>query len=955
MRFFLTLAFVLTYSTGIHALTINLSNGQSQTTVPNLFGATELVFNVPAAATAYLSVSFDCKGTTGITSSSIPFRKIGPGKLIVISTVKSASNVFVEGGTLQIGNGTVNGDISVTSTGAYTVSSSATLRFEPSSTTPTFGYNVSGAGTVAFAGNIHITGVISTTGKTVESGITHIGNNGTTGSITGNITVNNWATLRFYHTDTYTYAGVISGAGHVSNFGSGKTILTGANTYTGITYVDNGTLQIGNGSTGSISANTTSSIWISSNGVLHFEPGAAMTVAKTITGAGGKVQVKGTSTKTVTFTGDNTYSGGTTIHSGSYLYIGAGGTTGAIAGNVLNSGVLIFNRSNEYKYAGIISGQGQVTKQGTGKTVLLGQNTYTGSTTVSAGTLQIGDGQTNGIIGYYATKIDIGSGANLRIEPYASFIGTFWPNITGAGNVQVKGGLRLGGTGNTYSGTTTIEANSSLYIGSAETGTVTDGSLASSRIVNNGKLIFCRSNAFTYGGVISGTGEVIKRNTGTLTLTGANTYEGLTDIYDGTLLLGSGGTIASSAAVYLMSNTAKFSITGAGGNKTVKGLHTNGVSLTGAECILGANTLQIGTSATVNEGNCTFAGIFSGTGGVTKTGLGAFEMMGANTATGTFTHNTGTVVFYNRWRGNYILNGGTLDVRGSVSIGNAGVGTFSMVSGKIVMNLLSSASPAKSYITIAGNAGATNVTLAISASVGNNQVLMTAAGGFTSTTPYTLDMPGFAASLNAGGTSLSLNVSTIDNTPPIVGGSGIINGTVVSDTEVELSWTAANDGTGGTPQANLRYYVYRSTSNNISTVANCTSNGTLLNPGGTLNLTSCGVMGLTPGASYYFNVVVADLADNRAAYTAKSLTTTSVGNEQTGQNATLRAYPNPTTGKLRIMNYELREGSMVEIYDAYGKKQAQIKNPRAEIDISHLPTGIYFLNVDGKTVKVVKQ
>ena len=74
-------------------------------------------------------------------------------------------------------------------------------------------------------------------------------------------------------------------------------------------------------------------------------------------------------------------------------------------------------------------------------------------------------------------------------------------------------------------------------------------------------------------------------------------------------------------------------------------------------------------------------------------------------------------------------------------------------------------------------------------------------------------------------------------------------------------------------------------------------------------------------------------------------------------------YPNPTSGKLKIKNYELRDNSTIEIYDIFGRKQyfgyAQKSShvsrvTRNEIDISHLPAGIYFLRVGEETVKVIK-
>jgi outer membrane autotransporter protein len=93
---------------------------------------------------------------------------------------------------------------------------------------------------------------------------------------------------------------------------------------------------------------------------------------------------------TLILTGDSTYTGGTTINAGARMQLGAGGTSGSIVGNVLNSGMLAFNRSDAVTFAGAISGSGAVRQDGTGTTILTGENTYTGPTSVNAGTLQAG-------------------------------------------------------------------------------------------------------------------------------------------------------------------------------------------------------------------------------------------------------------------------------------------------------------------------------------------------------------------------------------------------------------------------------------------------------------------------------------------------------------------------------------------------------------------------------------
>ena len=91
-------------------------------------------------------------------------------------------------------------------------------------------------------------------------------------------------------------------------------------------------------------------------------------------------------------TGDNTYTGGTTISAGT-LQLGHGGTAGGIVGDVTDNGTLAFDRSDTMTFAGVISGSGGMAQIGTGTTILTALNTYAGSTDISAGsTLIVGAG-----------------------------------------------------------------------------------------------------------------------------------------------------------------------------------------------------------------------------------------------------------------------------------------------------------------------------------------------------------------------------------------------------------------------------------------------------------------------------------------------------------------------------------------------------------------------------------
>ena len=78
---------------------------------------------------------------------------------------------------------------------------------------------------------------------------------------------------------------------------------------------------------------------------------------------------------------------------------------------------------------------------------------------------------------------------------------------------------------------------------------------------------------------------------------------------------------------------------------------------------------------------------------------------------------------------------------------------------------------------------------------------------------------------------------------------------------------------------------------------------------------------------------------------------------ETYNYTSLRVYPNPTKNQLRIMNYELREDAEIGIYDIVGKMVGAYPcgRPEMTIDVSHLANGMYFLKIDNKVVKFVKE
>jgi hypothetical protein len=124
----------------------------------------------------------------------------------------------------------------------------------------------------------------------------------------------------------------------------------------------------------------------------------------------------------------------------------------------------------------------------------------------------------------------------------------------------------------------------------------------------------------------------------------------------------------------------------------------------------------------------------------------------------------------------------------------------------------------------------------------------------------------------AGNESIYVTVAVAaDRVAPVVGASGAITTANVAATSLTLNWTKASDVV--TSEANLRYFVYQSSANNITTVADAELNGTLLNTSGTLDIDTLAVTGLTTGTTYYFNVVVVDQAGNKSAYVTEGQAT----------------------------------------------------------------------------------
>ena len=390
------------------------------------------------------------------------------------------------------------------------------------------------------------------------------------------------------------------------------------------------------------------------------------------------------------------------------------------------NGGTIDTNGNALGINSIIDGPGGLTKTGAGILRLFSANTYTGGTTINAGTLQLissnrlaaagaltinggifdlnNNSQTVAALSGTGGTIALGSGT-LTTNSAANT--TLAAAITGSGQLikQGSGTLVLTGT-NTYGGGTTVS------------GGTLQGSTTSlqGNITNNAAVVFSQNGDGTYAGTMTGSGSLTKAGTGTLILTGANAYAGGTTVTGGLINFAAGNlgagaiTLNGGGLQWGAGNTtdisAQLSPLGAAGGT----FDTNGNAVTLAGNIggaggltkAGAGTLTLagtssysggttvaggtlqGTTASLQgnilnnanvtfdqAGNGTYAGSMSGTGSLTKAGTGTLILGGTNSYTG------GTTVSGGILQGNSASLQGNILNNASVVFNQTGSGTYS--------------------------------------------------------------------------------------------------------------------------------------------------------------------------------------------------------------------------------------------------------------------------------------
>ena len=610
---------------------------------------------------------------TGATMVSAGTLKAG-----AVNALSSGSAVSVANGATLDLNG-YNQTIASLAGAGNTTLGSGSLTTGGSNASTTYSGNLSGSGDVTKAGSgtWTLSGTNSNLGNvTISGGILTASTNS---AFNGNNIVNltSGTSLNFANSGT-TYIGALFNNGGTVGGGSYVATLTttqsgalnsvmadGSGFAAGIYKYSDGSAS--GGTTTVSAANTFTGVVKVVGGELKLVPGGSFAAASTLYTAG-----------------SGSARGVMNLNNTNQAFSAINGTGGEIA---LGSGTLTVNGTADSDYYGSITGTGHVSKSGSGTVTLYGVNAYTGTTSLSAGTLALSGVATLGAAtaatavsggtldlggttqvqdgGVTLTGGTIQNGTLRSAGTFALQSGQVDAALDGDGSVQktTSGTVTLTGT-NTYTGFTSITGGTLNLTGSLASpmvtvagGTLNDtnGGLDSwtGLTVNSGNaninadqtigslngsggnVTVASTKTLTvggggsYAGVVSGAGGLTVAG-GTQTLSGANTYTGATTLNSGSSLQANAANTFSSDSAMSVASGALLNLNNY--NQTI-------ASLTGA----GSTTLGAGSLTTGDGTSTTYNGNISGSGNMVKNGSGTWTLGGTNSALGNFTVNDGTV------------------------------------------------------------------------------------------------------------------------------------------------------------------------------------------------------------------------------------------------------------------------------------------------------------------------
>ncbi|MDQ7639225.1 fibronectin-binding autotransporter adhesin ShdA [Salmonella enterica] len=448
----------LTINAGVDAndnTNYELSTGLSWYAGANSARAAHGTFTVDADSTFTVTSELD-ETTANSNWGGSKLTKQGDGTLILSNTGNDYGDTEIVGGILAAK------DAASLGTGDVTIAENATLALSQG----TLDNNVTGEGQIVKSGSdeLIVTGDNNYSGGTTISGGTLSAKDAASlGS--GDVDIAENAKLEL---SQGTLDNNVTGGGQIVKSGSDELIVTGANDYSGGTTITGGTLTADH-------ADSLGSGDIDNSGVLQVGEGE---LKNTLFGSGSLVK---TGTGELTLSGDNSYSGTTTITDGTLI---AASVNALGSGDIDNSGVL---QVGEGELKNTLFGSGSLVKTGTGELTLSGDNTYSGGTTISDGTL----------IADHADSLGTGAVANSGVLQVGE--GELENTLSGSGSLVKTGTgeLTLGGD-NSYSGDTTI-ADGTLIAANVN-------ALGSGNIDNSGTLMLDANGAFELANITTHSG-----------------------------------------------------------------------------------------------------------------------------------------------------------------------------------------------------------------------------------------------------------------------------------------------------------------------------------------------------------------------------------------------------------------------------------------------------------------
>jgi len=651
-----------------------------------------------------------------------------------------------------------------------------------------------------------------------------------------------------------TINGTISGTGGFYKTGAGVVFLTATNSFTGDIFISRGNSTSGGvvisgsgrlGSTGTYAGNITVNSSSGSNGALTFNSAATQTLSGTIastgtSGNGNALQMWGPGL--LRLSGNNTYSGTTTITSGTlqlgsstalgsssqettlkassagtvldvggqnvtaepltvtgsvsgasaYLVSNGGLTTGTWGGSVTHAtGLLSLGKSGtgDLLVTGSFSGAGNVAMNAVG-TYTLTNAAYTGTTGVTAGTLVFGAGSTMSSAG----AINVASSGTLGLQASLTH------DITGSGRISLLAGgtlsaasigtnrLSLAGVSGTTAGFTSTSATTLAPASVTMSGyaTITLASATSGLLSTGSVAISGLSNILNVGGVTSAgnTYSLLSgtglTNTGSITLTGAA-------IANQTLAPGGSTTIGRTTYNFNQTSTAlELAVTG-----TTYNLFWNG-GVSGTWDYTTASWQQSGTGS-----NITFVQGDTATLGTASTITVDSGTYGSSVQAALLTVNNSS--------GTVALSGSAISTTGT--FGKSGAGSFTM----------SNVATFGSGAWVRGGSMTTS---------GSGSMTVTSGGLNVSSGTLTANA---ATTVTAGGLNVSGGLATLNNASTIAGGITVTGGTAAFNAANTVSGAVAASGGGAISLGNLSGVGAGSISLDNGTLISTLASGTLAN------------------------------------------------------------------------------------------------------------------------------